>query len=344
MKISNLLLLAAALGLAGCGMFQKLGLPDKRTAYQQSQDMAVLEVPPDLTLTRGEYQALIPGEAESTTLSEFERQRDRRLRRGSRVLGSGEFEGEQWLALRGGVREIWPGLREFWREQGYAADLDDPELGVLETAWKEDGFARNRFRVFAEPDKDGVILFLSGEREERAEGVWFPVARDPALEKRTLREISRHFYGEAEIAPSSLAATGARPAAPASAARAVIEGLGEGRSYLVLPREFSLAWRDTEALLRNAGYDIERSDPATGVYYFVYFRPAGQAPKKGVLAKLKFWDDDEATEDVGTPYQLSLTGVGDKTELIVMDGAGEWLASAEAGAILETLKDGYNRL
>ena len=343
MKISHLLLLVAALGLAGCGMFQKLGLPDKRTAYQQSQDMAVLEVPPDLTLTRGEYQALIPGEAESTTLSEFERQRDRRLRRGNKVLGSGEFEDEQWLALRGGVREIWPGLREFWRGQGYAADLDDPELGVLETAWKEDGFARNRFRVFAEPDKDGVILFLSGEREERAEGVWFPVARDPALEKRTLREISRYFYGEVEIAPSSLAATGARPAAPASA-RAVIEGLGEGRSYLVLPREFSLAWRDTEALLRNAGYDIERSDPATGVYYFVYFRPAGQAPKKGVLTRLKFWDDDEATEDVGIPYQLSLTGVGDTTELIVMDGAGEWLASAEAGAILETLKDGYNRL
>lgn len=343
MKISHLLLLAAALGLAGCGMFQKLGLPDKRTAYQQSQAMDVLEVPPDLTLTRGEYQALIPGEAESTTLSEFERQRDRRLRRGNKVLGSGEFEDEQWLALRGGVAEIWPGLRAFWREQGYAADLDDVELGVLETAWKEDGFARNRFRVSAEPDKDGVILFLSGEREERAEGVWFPVARDPALEKRTLREISRHFYGEVEIAPSSLAATGARPAAPASA-RAVIEGLGEGRSYLVLPREFSLAWRDTEALLRNAGYDIERSDPATGVYYFVYFRPAGQAPKKGVLARLKFWDDDEATEDVGIPYQLSLTGVGDKTELIVMDGAGEWLASAEAGAILETLKDGYNRL
>ena len=343
MKISNLLLLAAALGLAGCGMFQKLGLPDKRTAYQKSQDMAVLEVPPDLTLTRGEYQALIPGEAESITLSEFERQRDRRLRRGNKVLGSGEFEDEQWLALRGGVAEIWPGLREFWREQGYAADLDDVELGVLETAWKEDGFARNRFRVSAEPDKDGVILFLTGEREERAEGVWFPVARDPELEKRALREISRYFYGEVESAPSSLAATGARPAAPASAARAVIEGLGEGKSYLVLPREFSLAWRDTEALLRNAGYDIERSDPATGVYYFLYFRPAGQAPKQGVLARLKFWGEDEA-EDVGIPYQLSLTGVGETTELIVMDGAGEWLASAEAGAILETLKDGYNRL
>lgn len=343
MKISNLLLLAAALGLAGCGMFQKLGLPDKRTAYQKSQDMAVLEVPPDLTLTRGEYQALIPGEAESTTLSEFERQRDRRLKRGNKVLGSGEFEDEQWLALRGGVAEIWPGLREFWREQGYAADLDDAELGVLETAWKEDGFARNKFRVSAEPDENGVILFLSGAREERAEGVWFPVARDMALEKRTLREISRHFYGEVEAAPSSLAATGARPAALASAPRAVIQDLGEGKSYLVLPREFSLAWRDTEALLKNAGYSIARTDPAAGVYHFLYFRPAGQAPKKGLLARLKFWGEDEAA-DAGIPYQLSLTGVGDKTELIVTDGAGEWLASAEASAILETLKDGYNRL
>ena len=343
MKISNLLLLAAALGLAGCGMFQKLGLPDKRTAYQKSQDMAVLEVPPDLTLTRGEYQALIPGEAESTTLSEFERQRDRRLKRGNRVLGSGEFEDEQWLALRGSVAEIWPGLREFWRERGYAADLDDAELGVLETAWKEDGFARNKFRVSAEPDENGVILFLSGAREERSEGVWFPVARDMALEKRILREISRHFYGEVETAPSSLAATGGRPAAPASAPRAVIQDLGEGKSYLVLPREFSLAWRDTEALLKNAGYSIARTDPAAGVYHFLYFRPAGQTPKKGLLARLKFWGEDEAA-DAGIPYQLSLTGVGDKTELIVMDGAGEWLASAEAGAILETLKDGYNRL
>lgn len=346
MKISNLLLLAAALGLAGCGMFQKLGLPDKRTAYEKSQDMAVLEVPPDLTLTRGEYQALIPGEAESTTLSEFERQRDRRLRRGSKVLGSGEFEDEQWLALRGGVAEIWPDLREFWREQGYAADLDDAELGVLETAWKEDGFARNKFRVSAEPDEDGVILFLSGAREERSEGVWFPVARDPALEKRTLREISRYFYGEVETAPSSLAATRARPAAPASSPRAVIQSLGEGKFYLVLPREFSLAWRDTEALLKNAGYSISHTDPAAGVYHFLYFRAAGQTPKKGfwgVWARFKAWADEEA-EDAGIPYQLSLTGVGDTTELIVMDGAGEWLGSAEAGAILETLKDGYNRL
>lgn len=338
-----IILLLAAFGLAGCGLFQRLGLPDKQTAYQKSRDMAVLEVPPDLTVTRGEYRAVIPGEAESTTLSEFERQRERRARRDNMVLGSGEFEDEQWLALQGGVAEIWPDLREFWRDKGYTAELDDAELGVIETAWKEDGFARNKFRVFAEPDQNGVILFLSGEREERSEGVWFPVARDTALEKSTLREISRHFYGEIEAAPSSLAAAGPAPAAPVIPVQAAILSLGEGKSYLVIPREFSLAWRDTEALLGNAGYSIARADPAAGVYHFLYFSPDEQPREKGVLAGLKFWDDDEA-EAAGIPYQLSLTGVGDKTEVIVTNEAGEWLGGQDAGAILETLKDNYNRL
>ena len=50
------------------------------------------------------------------------------------------------------------------------------------------------------------------------------------------------------------------------------------------------------------------------------------------------------TKSLGPPYQLSLTGVGDKTEVIVMSGAGEWLDNEDAGAILETLKDNYNRL
>ncbi len=340
MKLLNVLLLVAVFGLTGCAMLQKLGLSDKRTTYQKSQDMDVLEVPPDLTVTRGEYQAVIPGEAESTTLSEFERQRDQRLRRGNVVLGSGEFEDEQWLALQGDTRQVWPGLREFWRNNGYTAELDDAELGVLETDWREDGFARNKFRVFAEPDENGVILFLSSRREERSEGVWFAVQPDKALEKRTLREISRHFYGEVRTADSSLAAPGGSPTVRARPPRAAILSLGEGKSYLVIPREFSLAWRDTEALLRNAGYNIKRSDPAAGVYHFVYFRP-DEGQKKGWLARLKFWGDEE---EPGTPYQLSLTGVGDKTEVIVMSGAGEWLDNEDAGAILETLKDNYNRL
>ena len=60
-----------------------------------------------------------------------------------------------------------------------------------------------------------MILFLSSRREERSEGVWFAVQPDKALEKRTLREISRHFYGELRTADSSLAAPGGSPAVKA---------------------------------------------------------------------------------------------------------------------------------
>ena len=44
------------------------------------------------------------------------------------------------------------------------------------------------------------------------------------------------------------------------------------------------------------------------------------------------------------PYQLSLTGVGDRTEVIVMNKDGEWSTGADANAILERLKENYNKL
>ena len=172
MKLFNLILIISLLSVFGCSKLPKIDsvLPDKRTAYQKSKDMAVLEVPPDLTVTQGEYRATIPGESESTSLSEFERQRDQRVRRGNVVLGSGEFEDEQWLALQGSLAQIWPDLLQFWTGNGFTVELDDAELGVLETSWIEDEFSRSKFRIFAEPDANGVILFLSSEREEQSEG------------------------------------------------------------------------------------------------------------------------------------------------------------------------------
>jgi len=63
---------------------------------------------------------------------------------------------------------------------------------------------------------------------------------------------------------------------------------------------------------------------------------------EGLLSKLKFWGDDEDEE--GTVYQLSLTGVGDKTEIIVMNEKGEWETGQDASVILNTLRNLYNQL
>lgn len=349
--LRNLILLICVLSIFGCSSLPSLSeiLPDKREAYKQSRDLPLLEVPPDLTVTEGEYAAAIPSDEESNTLSEFERQRAAGTRKalGGAVLGGGESDGEQWLALQGAPADIWSQLREFWQEKGYELDLDDAELGVLETAWKEDEVGKHKFNIFTEPGESGdTILFLSSERQELSEGDWLEVGSDVVLEKKIIRKLSLHFYGTdfestVTVANNNTSMVSPTLVKPKSVKlKAEVLNVGDGKSYLVIPKEFTRAWRDTRLVIEHAGYLVQESSQDNGTYNFLYYKPESEE-KKSLLTKLKFWGDDE---DEGTSYQLSLTGVGDKTEIIVMNKAGEWETGEEAKVILDALKDEYNKL
>jgi outer membrane protein assembly factor BamC len=347
--LRNLILFVCALSIFGCSGMPSLDevLPDKRKTYQKSRDLPALEVPPDLTVTEGEYAAAIPSDQEANTLSEFQRQRAAGTRKsiGGAVLGGGQSDGEQWLALQGSAADVWPQLHQFWQEKGYVLDLDDAELGVQETAWKEGEGDKHRFKIFAEPGESGdTIIFLSSERQELLEGAWLDAAPDPSLEKKIIRKMSLHFYGTEfeETTSTNIADSGSTSSSTPKKIRPKAEVLevSDGKSYLAIPQEFTRAWRDTEVILGRAGYIVQEKSQEKGTYNFLYFKPKGEE-KKGLLKKLKFWGDDE---DEGTPYQLSLTGVGDKTEIIVMDKDGEWEEGEDAKVILSTLKDLYNQL
>jgi outer membrane protein assembly factor BamC len=348
--LRNLILLVCASSIIGCSSLPSMDevLPDKRKTYHKSRDLPALEVPPDLTVTEGEYAAAIPSDEQSNTLSEFQKQRAAGTRKsiGGAVLGGGQSEGEQWLALQGSFTDIWPRLDEFWQEKGYEIDLNDVELGVLETAWKEGEGDKHKFKIFTEVGEAGdTILYLSSERQELSEGAWLEAAPDVTLEKKIIRKISLHFYGTefesttstADSSSSSSTTTKAKTIRP----KAEVLDAGDGKSYLAIPQEYTRAWRDTELVIQRAGYLVQGKSQENGTYNFLYYKPKGDKDEESFFSNLKFWGDDE---DEGTPYQLSLTGVGNKTEVIVMNEDGEWEAGDDAGVILSTLKDLYNRL
>ena len=347
-KLRNLILLNCIIFIFGCESLPSFDdvLPDKRTTYSKSRDLPELEVPPDLTVTKGEYSSDIPSDRESTSLNEFERQRSTRGDDGI-ILGSGNFEDEQWVALRGTSVDLWPKLREFWQNNDYIVFLDDAELGVLETDWKITGHIKQKFKILTEPTEDGgTILFLSSERQELSEGDWLDSQSDKLAEKDIINKLNIHFNNIVKIKedrPIDNASLINSDIQKTSEEKAKILNSPEGKSYLEVTENFSLVWNNTKQVLEQAGYFLGASDQEKGIYNFRYFKSEEEEEEdKSLFSRLKFWGDDENEE--GILYQLSLTSVDNKTEIVVLNENGELQTEGDVINILTTIKNLYNKV
>ena len=70
---------------------------------------------------------------------------------------------------------------------------------------------------------------------------------------------------------------------------------------------------------------------------------AASEDTEGLLAKLACWKGDKDQSPAGEQYVLSLTSVGDNTEMVILDEDGEWDSSVGAGHILSLLEEQFNQ-
>lgn len=349
--------LVAIFFINGCDSLPSLDqvITDKRKEYRKSEALPDLEVPPDLTTDALNDPMVIPNE-EATTLSEYQRRKG--LRSGAATASGADInplDDEQWLALQGSTDDIWPKLKEFWTTQGYTLELDDKELGVMETGWLEtsnQGISvfRDKFNIIAETGSNNTtVIYISSERQEKIdskgeETAWVDIENNPDFEKKIVSDLNLYFYGtNAPAGTSSLTArstpTSTAPSATAATTtekpKAEILNLGDGKIYLSLPDEFTRAWKMAEEAILKSGMSIQQNDRSKGLYYVLYAPPDED---KSIFSKLKFWSDDGE----GKLYQISLTGVGDKTEMVVLDNEGEWVPKEVAERILTYIQINYN--
>ena len=338
--------------VAGCSKLKpKLDevLPDKRTAYKKSKSLPDLEVPPDLTTDAIRDQMAIPQGGETATFSTYqERQAQAKKQReleSTQDSAIQVLENEHILAVQGAAIQIWPQLRGFWDERGYGLELDDEELGVIETEWREnqEELTRDKYKIFAEAgeERNTTVLYVSHRGEQLVpQGeklVWQPREREVQLERAIVENLRDHLgavggasetsYAAADSSSSSADDGGYEDSAyedPAEDARAEILSAGSGKIYIALQEEFSDAWDSTATALSAAGIDVQEADKSRGVFSIKMPKSAGEK-KEGVFSKLKFWGGKSDN------YQLSLTGVGAKTELVLLDEDGKWETS-ETGA------------
>ncbi len=360
-----ILVLSAVLALAGCSkLVPKLDevVPDNRVAYRKSKTLPDLEVPPDLTTDAIKDRMAIPEGGDVATYSTYqervaERKREEELERTAndavRVL-----DNEHVLAVQGATTQIWPQLVALMGELGYQLELNDEELGIIETTWveNEEELHREKFKIFAEPGEEAgtTVLYISNRAEELVqkdgEMVWQPKARDAEREKILVSRVQEALSGTAPGESSTVSAASATPSnagsddaseetADVSGGRAEIISAGGGKVYLAVKEEFAAAWRSTGVALERAGYDVDQSDKDRGIYYIRVPAQEGDVTERGVLSKLKFWGDDDEHE-----LQLNLTGVGEKTEVVVLDKEGRWETGSVSKRILTRLNRELNRL
>ena len=131
-------------------------------------------------------------------------------------------------------------------------------------------------------------------------------------------------------------AIGSTPEITEAPKQASIQSINNNKPLLSIPDEYTIVWGEVEGILQDSGVGINEKDQANGIFIITY-SPDSSQNNEGWLSSLAFWKRTGSQS-----YQLSLTGVADKTELIVLDMDSRWLANQDADILLTTIRDHYN--
>lgn len=135
-NIRFLLIAGLAILLNAC---DSIPFIDTTPDYKSTGRGKPLEVPPDLTSVSSNDTYSVPGG--STTYSAFSQNQEGQEAIKEKILPEAanvklERAGSQrWLVVQADPEKVWPVVREFWAELGFAVRIENPQTGVMETEW-----------------------------------------------------------------------------------------------------------------------------------------------------------------------------------------------------------------
>jgi outer membrane protein assembly factor BamC len=112
---------------------------DTTPDYKSASRSKPLEVPPDLTSISSSDTYAVPGGA--TTYSSYSQDQASQEEVGEKLLPKPEgvrmvrAGSQRWLVVDAPAEKIWPVVREFWSDMGFAVVTENAQTGVMETEW-----------------------------------------------------------------------------------------------------------------------------------------------------------------------------------------------------------------
>lgn len=365
-----LTLTAIALSLSACTTI----FESDKVDYRGAKRAANLEVPPDLTALQRDNRYAVPDGKGVATASGFQQQRAGQPGVAP-VAGSTEAIGpvsteavsvqrngdQRWLVVKQTPEQLWPQLRQFWENQGFAIETESVTTGTMETNWVENrskipqDFIRNalgkvfdraystgerdKFRTRLErlPDGSTEVYISHRGAEEVLQGaqkettIWTVRPNDPGLESQFLGRLVAQLTGVKETKPAETMVANA-PVAPQ---QATLVG-----NAVELNEGFDRAWRRVGLALDRVGFTVEDRDRVQGVYFVRYVDPDA-ANKEGFLKKLFTFGSAEDKAKEAQRYRVLVKAEqGASTSQVTVqtnDGKSE---TGETGAkILKLLSD-----
>ena len=131
-------ILLAVLALVGCDSIPFINdSPD----YKGAGRAKPLEVPPDLTAVTSSDAYTLPGG--STSYSSYAQGQEVQEAGLEKILPNAEGVSlhrsgtDRWLVVNAPAEKIWPVIRQFWLDMGFAVRVEQADIGVMETEWIE---------------------------------------------------------------------------------------------------------------------------------------------------------------------------------------------------------------
>jgi len=360
--------LAIATSLAcltsGCSSLEE----DKINYKSASKQLPTLEVPPDLTQLKRDSRYQINGATSASTLAAANAGTARTANdSGTAITQAGEAKierigNQRVLSIALSPDAVWEPLRSFWKDNGFTLNLDQPELGIMETDWAENrgklpqDFIRNTIGKVLD------ALYSTGERdkfrtrvERTAKGLeitvthrgmievytgpmgsstaWTPRPADPELEIEFLRRLMLKLGGQSTI---NAGATNASAMATSGIASDVKVTKVNNLPAIEIKDEFDRAWRRVGVAIDRTGFTVEDRDRAQGVF-FVRYAPQGTPDKApGFFAKL--FSTEKATPSLAK-YRIAITSKGDLSTVVIQAADGLPETSVNGEKIIKLLAD-----
>ena len=358
--------LLLALSLSACSSLDSPSANDKVDYRSQAGKTAALEVPPDLTqLAReGRYQPQT-GVVSANTLRQQAGAAPSSAAAAPvapQALGDLRIERQgnaRWLVTNLPPEKLYPLLRSFWTERGFALALDNPEIGVMETDWAENRARipqdlvrrtigrvfdnvfstpeRDRFRTRVERTANGSEVFISHRgmqevymTEGKDQTIWQPRPSDPELEAEFLSRLMVKLGAKEDSARATVAN------APLSAPRARVATVPD-TAAMELDEGFDRAWRQVGLALDRSGFTVEDRDRSAGLYFVRYVDPKTAGKDEPNLFQRLFSSD----KDAARPQRLRVLvkAAGAKTQVTVQNSQGAADNSLPARTIVGKLID-----